>query len=159
MSFSQEDRSRNCINWRSIFIRDNFLVLGYFAWAGFRIAGKGLLMCDVEPPPIGTAFRFYTWNFTTKFVPNLYRSDCLLGLEISSTEIPELIDLIDKFDPQIEIVLLIHASNSIEIFWLKNLEIDPPACYLQVRDRWDEFMSNPLPPDLYVSDKFTDFPN
>jgi hypothetical protein len=148
MSFSEQDRSTECINWHSAFVCDNFLTLGYFAWAGFKLVGGGLLRCDVEPAPVGGDFRFHHWNFIPKFVPSSQLSKCLLDLEIPPTEISELIDVITQANPHREISLLIVSDKSVEILWLKNLEIDPPACYLQIRDRWDEFMSSSLPPDL-----------
>jgi hypothetical protein len=148
------DRLNNCPNWRSIFVQDNFLVLGYFAWAGFRLAAGGLLVCDVEPPPVGTAIEFHTWNFTTKFVPIIFLGDYLLELEIPATEIPDLVQSIASINFDREIALLIRADTLVEMFLLKDLAIYPPTSYLQVRDRWDEFMSNHLPPEtLYGSSK------
>jgi hypothetical protein len=138
---SDREWRQNCQNWQSGFIHNNLLVLGYFAWLGFKLSGGGLLVCNVEPPPIGAELRLHSWDFTTQFVPNRYLADYLPRVKIPASEIPALIESITASNPRREIVLLTNSGESVEIFWLRNLATLPPAAYSAVRHRWDEFMS------------------
>ncbi len=133
---------KNFTNWPAAFIRDNFPVLGYFAWSGFKHQGWGLLLCQIEPPDRKTELRFHSWKFTTQFVPGQSLPGCLQSLEISATESSQLVSTIAQYQPQREMMLLMHSGQSVEVLWLQNLVITPPECYQQVCDRWDEFMPN-----------------
>jgi hypothetical protein len=126
--------------WQTAFVRDNFPVIGYFAWKGFKQNGWGILVCNVEPLPSNADLRFQTWNFTPQFVSNQYIADCLLGFAISPVEVTTLVNAIQQYNPYQEIMLLIRCGKSVEVCWLKNLASTPLECYEQVLDRWDEFM-------------------
>jgi hypothetical protein len=127
-------------HWQNAFIRDNFPVIGYHAWTGFQSAGWGLLACQAEPLPAGAEHSLHIWRFTAQFVPGRSLADYLRLLDIPPPEIPALVDAIAQYNPEKEITLLIRSGKSVEVNWLKNLATTPPKCYLQVCDRWDEFM-------------------
>jgi hypothetical protein len=141
---STGEQLRNNTPWQTAFIRDNFPVLGYFAWQGFQRIGVGLLFCDVEIPPIEAELRLHPWKSRTQFVAGRYLATCLGKLEIPPLEVTSLVKAIEQYSPQGEIMLMIHSHKSVEIAWLRNLAIDPPDCYRQVCDRWDEFMPEAL---------------
>jgi hypothetical protein len=121
-------------------VRDNFSVIGYFAWRGFKQGGWGILVCNVDPIPPATDLRFHTWNFSPQFVSGQYIADCLLEFAVSPVEVTNLVMEIQQYNPDREVMLLIRCGNSVEICWLKNLASTPLECYEQVLDRWDEFM-------------------
>jgi hypothetical protein len=134
------DSLRNFTPWQTLFIRENFPIIGYFAHKGFQKSGWGLLLCYLEPLPVNTDIRFHSWNFTTQFVSGQYITDILSELDISPIDVAGLVPAIEKYNPQQEIMLLIRCGKSVEVCWLKNLASTPVECYEQVLDRWDEFM-------------------
>jgi hypothetical protein len=131
---------KNSTNWQPAFVHYNFPVIGYCAWKGFKRTGWGLLLCHVEPPPANSELRLYSWNFTTQYVSGQYVADCLLELEISPVNAAALVQEIEQYNPQKEIMLVTHSGKSVEVLWLKNLASTPSECYYQVSDRWEEFM-------------------
>jgi hypothetical protein len=138
--FAPGGQLKNATAWQSIFIRDNFPLIGYWAWQGFQLAGAGLLYCRVEPPPLNSELRCHFWNFTTQFVSSQCIADCLLNLQVPAAEISPLVVAIQQYVPQQEVALLIGAGKSVDILMLTNLAIAPPVSYQQILDRWDEFM-------------------
>jgi hypothetical protein len=133
---------KNFRNWPAAFIRDNFPVLGYFAWSGFEHHGWGVLWCQIERPETDQELRCHSWQFTTQFVPGQSLPGCFQSLAISAMENSQLVETIARYHPQQEMILLIQSGESVEVLWLQNLAITPPECYQQVCDRWDEFMPN-----------------
>lgn len=121
-------------------MRDNFPVIGYFAWKGFKQTGEGILVCNIDPLPSNVDLRLQTWNFNPQFVSSQYIADCLLECAVPSVEVTTLVAAIQQYNPYQEVMLLIRCGNSVEIYWLKNLASTPLECYEQVLDRWDEFM-------------------
>jgi hypothetical protein len=131
------------IDWQSVFIRDNSLVIGYFAWVGFQQMGVGALWCDIQLPPTETDLRFHNWDFTSRFLSGQCLADYLQILKISFTT--SLIAASKEYNPQREIMLIIQASESIEIVLIRSRTASPPVAYHLVLDRWDEFMTDGLP--------------
>jgi hypothetical protein len=131
---------RNSTLWQTIFIRDNFPVIGYYAWKGYKQTGWGILICNLEPWPVNTDLRLHSWNFIAQFVSGQYIADYLRELAISPIEVAALLPMIEQYNPQKEIMLLMRSGKSVEVCWLKNLASSPLECYGQVLDRWDEFM-------------------
>jgi hypothetical protein len=131
---------RNSALWQTIFIRDNFPVIGYYAWKGYKQTGWGILICNLEPLPVNTDLRLQCWNFVAQFVSGQYIADYLRELAISPVEVAALLPMIEQCNPQKEIMLLMRSGKSVEVCWLKNLASSPLECYGQVLDRWDEFM-------------------
>jgi hypothetical protein len=127
------------IDWQSVFIRDNFLVIGYFAWAGFQQMGTGALRCNIQLPPTEADLRFHSWDFTSKFLSGQCLADYLQTSKIPSTT--SLIVASKEYNPQQEIMLIIQAGESIEIVLIKSQITSPPSAHQLVLDRWDEFMN------------------
>jgi hypothetical protein len=130
------------LDWQSVFIRDNFLVIGYFAWVGFQQMGSGALLCDIQLPPAEAELRFHSWDFTSRFLSHQCLTNYLQTLKIPTTS---LITASEEYNPQREIMLIIQAGESIEIVLLKSRVASPPAAYQLVIDRWSEFMTDSLP--------------
>jgi hypothetical protein len=131
------------IDWQAVFIRDNYLMIGYFAWIGFQQMGVGALWCDIQVPPAETNLRFHSWDFTSKFLSGQCLADYLQTLKVPSTT--SLLAASEKYNPQREIMLIIQASESVEIVLIKSRIASPLVAYQSVLDRWDEFMTDCLP--------------
>lgn len=52
-----------------------------------------------------------------------------------------LMDAVQTYAPEREVLIAISSNGSIEIDWLQNLAIAPPECHRQVCNRWAEFAS------------------
>ena len=52
----------------------------------------------------------------------------------------QICSVVQTYQPDQEILLLINHDGEIEIQQLQNLRITPQDCYRQVSDRWKEFM-------------------
>jgi hypothetical protein len=131
------------IDWQSVFIRDNFLVIGYFAWVGFQQMGAGALWCDIQLPPPKTDLRFHSWDFTSRFLSGQYLANYLQASRIPSAT--SLIAASEEYDPQKEIMQIIQAGESIEIVLIKSRIASPPLAYQLVLDQWSEFMTDSSP--------------
>jgi hypothetical protein len=129
------------IDWQSAFIRDNFLVIGYSAWVGFNQVGSGALLCDIQLPPTNAKLLLHNWDFTSTFLSGQHLADYLQMLKIPSEL---LIAASKEYNPHQEIMLIIQAGESVEIFLLKSRFTPPPTAYQLVFDRWDEFTVDKL---------------
>ncbi len=125
-------------------MRDNFPVIGYLAWNGFKQQGWGILVCSIDPLPLNVDLMLHTWNFIPQFVSNQNIAGCLSEFAVSPAEVTTLVTAIQQYNPYQEIMLLIRCGKSVEVCWLKNLASTPLECYEQVLDRWDEFMLDTL---------------
>jgi hypothetical protein len=143
VSLCSHYQGKDQIDRQVAFIRDNFLVIGYSAWVGFKQMGAGAILCDIQIPPIGTELRLQPWNFTSTFLSSQYLVDYLRPLKIPFAA--SLIRRSAEYNPRQEIVLIIQFGASVEIVLLTNLPTSPPASYQLVLDRWDEFMVDDLP--------------
>jgi hypothetical protein len=129
---------KNCTHWQSQFIHHNSLMLGYLAWHGYLQHRQGLLVCDV------TDLSGIDWNvdsvaFAQCFVAQPQVTGYLQNLKLEQSVIEVVSGAIAAYNPTTAIVLLIHASQAVEIDLLQNLAISPPQCYQQVKRRWAEF--------------------
>ncbi|MBW4553989.1 MAG: hypothetical protein KME35_23225 [Aphanocapsa sp. GSE-SYN-MK-11-07L] len=128
MFFKDREHLSRASCWQKAFIRDNFPVIGYYAWVGFQRMGWGLVVCHVEPPPRGSVIRLHVWKFRIEFVPGQLLTAYLQEMEILTEAIPQLVTAIARYRPDREIMLLIHSGGTIEVNWLKNQGITPPNC-------------------------------
>jgi hypothetical protein len=124
--------------WQNSFIRSNAAVLGYHAWSGFESLGTGLVVCQVEPPTVPVTC-LYLWKFKTQFIPQYAVESGLRQFGVDSGTVPSLVQCIERYDPYRDVMLLIHAGSQVEVNWFRNSNLSPFECYLQVRDRWEEF--------------------
>lgn len=133
--------------WQNLFIRENLLPLGYAAWKGFLIQGRGMVVCEVA---IVDA-RSVDWNsdivkYTVCFVPLSDVSAYLQTLSLEATLIENLIDTLQTYDPAQAILLLINENGRADINLLQHLAISTADCYQQMQQRWSEFqLEDPTP--------------
>jgi hypothetical protein len=132
------DRGLDHECWQNAFIRSNAAVIGYYAWSGFEAMGAGLVVCQVEAPPLPIP-RLHVWKFKTQFIPQYAVESGLREFGVDSVTIPGLVQAIGRYDPKRDVMLLIQAGLQVEVDWFRNSHLSPPECYLQVRDRWEEF--------------------
>ncbi len=135
---SRGDRWRENDCWQNAFIRSNAAVIGYYAWSGFESVGTGLVVCQVESPPIPVTC-LYPWKFKTQFIPQYAVESGLLEFGVDTGTVPSLVQSIERYDPYRDVMLLICAGRQVEVNWFRNSNLSPRECYLQVRDRWEEF--------------------
>ena len=126
--------------WQPLFIHQNLLSLGHAAWKGFLSQGKGLVVCDVA---VGDA-ESLDWQsvvvpFTTCFIPKSEVAEYLRSLKLASDKVAHLLNAVQTYHPDRDIVLFICGNGQKEMTLLQNLAISPPDCYRQVSERWDEF--------------------
>ena len=129
--------------WQNLFIHQNMLTIGYTAWNGFLTVGRGMVVCDVNLPvnkPVN--WQVDTVGHHLQFITELSVTDYLQRLELESSAISNLLQIIATYNPTQEIIILLTGSGQIEIDLLQRLAISPVACYDQVRQRWDEFHLN-----------------
>jgi hypothetical protein len=153
----QSDCWQRCRDWQPQFLRDNVLILGYHAWAGFTTLGRGIVTCRVESPPSDFQPLLHAWQFKTQFVPEALASACLQEFGLTCCDIMPLMQVIRIYDPHRELLLLVESNDHAEVYWLKTLKIAPAQCYQQVCDRADEFSPHVLPSALFPSALLKDF--
>jgi hypothetical protein len=132
------DRRQENDCWQNAFIRSNAAVIGYYAWSGFESVGTGLVVCQVELPPMPVTY-LHPWKFKTQFIPQYAVESGLLEFGVDSGTVPSLVRSIERYDPYQDVMLLICAGRQVEMNWFRNSNLSPFECYLQVRDRWEEF--------------------
>ncbi|MEO0984008.1 MAG: hypothetical protein AAFY20_00505 [Cyanobacteria bacterium J06639_14] len=126
--------------WQTAFMRENLLPLGHAAWQGYQTQGRGLVVCDVEVVAAtsvdwsGDVVKYQTRYITAVAVPDYLEAH---GLQASDRD--RLVNAVQTYCPEQEMLTAIGQAGSIEINWLQNLEIAPPDCHRQVCNRWDEF--------------------
>ena len=50
-----------------------------------------------------------------------------------------ILDAVDKYNPEQDVILLLESGTRVSFFYLKNLPITPPECYQRVKQAWSEF--------------------
>ena len=126
--------------WQSAFIRENLLSLGHTAWQGYLTQGRGVVVCDVTAIAAssmdwrsdGVPYRIHYLPVAT--VPPYLESQCC-----AEAVIHRLMDMVQTYQPEQDILMAIAGAGSLEIQLLQNLAIPPADCYQQVLNRWEEF--------------------
>ena len=126
--------------WQNLFIRENLLPLGHAAWQGFITQGRGIVVCDVAIADV----MFVDWNsdvveYATQFISLSHVPAYLHSLNLEATLISHLMDAVQTYDPDQDMLLLICADGQADINLLQHLVIPPADCYQQVQQRWLEF--------------------
>jgi hypothetical protein len=146
-----------CGYWQDRFIRENLLPLGHAAWHGFMTQGRGMVVCNVTMPTArweNAHVGAVDWcsdivDYTVRFVPLSHVSAYLQSLSLEANLIERLTDIVQIYDPDQEILLLINDNVQVDINLLRNLKVSPIDCYRQVQRRWIEFQLDQIPGDLY----------
>jgi len=126
--------------WQSAFIRENILSLGHAAWQGHLDQGQGLVVCDVEVFEAASV----DWSrdvvrYKARYIPAATVPEYLKAQGLQVGHINRLMDKVQTYQPQGELLVAIAGEGLLEVSWLHNLAISPPDCYQQVCNRWDEF--------------------
>ncbi|MEO0942842.1 MAG: hypothetical protein AAFY30_14950 [Cyanobacteria bacterium J06642_12] len=130
--------------WQSAFIRENLLPLGYAAWRGYLARGRGLAICDVEVSETASV----DWSrdvvpYQVRYIPAVEMPDYLNAQGLKADYVERLMDVVQTYRPEGELLIAIARESPIEVNWLRKLTISPPECYQQVCNRWDEFDLEP----------------
>jgi hypothetical protein len=130
--------------WQSAFIRENLLPLGHAAWQGYLAQGRGLVVCDVEVVEAPSV----DWSgdvvkYEIRYIPAVEVPGYLKAQGLKVDYVNRLMDTVQTYCPEGELIIAISGDSPIEINWLRNLAISPPDCYRQVLNRWDEFALEP----------------
>lgn len=149
--------------WQDRFIHQNLLVIGYTAWKGFQLFGRGVVLCNVDAQVTHpTITNLDTVSFTLQFIPSdliefdlrshlvVLESCSTWGdpkttLSASSSMISSIFPAVATYNPHQDILLVLKAHPQIEANVLHNLKITPPDCYKQVCKRWQEFQPILMP--------------
>ncbi|MEM1281123.1 MAG: hypothetical protein AAGG53_14160 [Cyanobacteria bacterium P01_H01_bin.152] len=131
-------------HWQPAFIRENLLPLGHAAWQGYLTHGRGLVTCVVGRVDASTV----DWSgnvvqYSLQYIPAGAIFAYLESHYLSADFSHRLMDTVQTYTPDRDVLISIEGNGPIEIDWLQNLAIAPPDCYRQVCDRWDEFNLEP----------------
>jgi hypothetical protein len=126
--------------WQSAFIRENLLPLGHAAWQGHQHHGRGLVACVVTVVDAATV----DWSgdvvqYRLQYIPAGTVPAYLASHPLPSGVRDHLMQTVQTYAPDRDLLVALEANGVIEIDWLRHLAIAPPDCYRQVCDRWDEF--------------------
>ncbi|MEM6452216.1 MAG: hypothetical protein AAF703_18125 [Cyanobacteria bacterium P01_D01_bin.105] len=126
--------------WQSAFIRENFLPLGHAAWQGYLVQGRGLVICDVKVvEALSVDWSSDVVKYQIRYIPSAKMPDYLQAQGLMADDVSRLMDAVQAYRPEGELLIGIAHEESVEIDWLRNLAISPPDCYQQVCNRWVEF--------------------
>ncbi len=130
--------------WQQDFIHENMLVIGYYAWQGFIESGRGIvsLHVDLNAVKTGTNYGELGLNnsqFNSRFIGRNELSSQMQEYDFDLESIEQLLFVVDNYDPQQDIIVLLIANNRPEVNLLRDLKISPQECDRQIRRRWAEF--------------------
>ncbi|NJL91060.1 MAG: hypothetical protein HC916_15670 [Coleofasciculaceae cyanobacterium SM2_1_6] len=130
--------------WQQDFIHENMLVIGYYAWQGFMEFGRGIVSLQVDLNTAkmrtnGGDRELINSQFNYRFIGRKELSSQMQEYNFDPESIEQLLFVIDNYDPQQDIIVLLIANNHPEINLLRDLKISPQECDRQVRRRWAEF--------------------
>ena len=126
--------------WQDRFIRENLLPLGHAAWQGYLAQGRGLVVCDVAVvKALSVDWRSDVVKYEARYISSIEMPDYLKVRGLETDDVDRLMDTVQTYCPNKELLVAITHGESVEIDWLHNLAISPPDCYQQIRNRWVEF--------------------
>jgi hypothetical protein len=119
--------------------REQFLTLGYTAWQGYLGHGRGMLIGEMTGD-----VTMENWSGTMMPFQIQYKAAIAIPSHLQSYHVPtdqtyRLLEAMQTYAPDQEILLALHGGDDFEVSWLRNLAIAPPECHRQVCNRWDEF--------------------
>jgi hypothetical protein len=133
----------NFSDWQQDLITTNLLVIGYNAWNAYLKTGRGVVVCSTDSPLLDRVGE----TFKTHFVPR----PCLAAFLNAWLAAPDtvilqghhmnghILDAVDNYNPEQDVILLLESGNRVSFFYLKNLPINPPECHQRVKQAWSEF--------------------
>lgn len=127
-------------NWQPLFIRENLLPLGHTAWQGFLTQGRGMVVCGLAIRDVFSVnWRFDLVEYTSQFLPESKVAAYLQLFNLEDKAIANIINTVQNYNPETELLLLINENGRIEINLLQNMAVFPAECYRQVQQRQSEF--------------------
>ena len=130
-------------NWHQDFIASNLLVIGYNAWAGHLSQKRGAIICSTNSPTVGVGGESFKSHFVarSRLTPflNAWLSAPDTAILPHHFMTAHILEVVDNYCPETEVVLLLESFDQATFFYLKNLPITPPQCHEQVHKVWDEF--------------------
>ncbi|MBF2014168.1 MAG: hypothetical protein IGS23_02925 [Rivularia sp. T60_A2020_040] len=127
----------------------NFLLIGYTAWKGFSKMGRGAVFCQIKKVDL-PRFPFLSVRgkshcvdevVGTHFLPKKELLAYLHEWMIAKETITSILQAVDSYNPQQDMIILAKDGSQIEVDILQNSVMTPIECYQQIRQRWDEFSS------------------
>ncbi|QMS86585.1 hypothetical protein HUN01_03010 [Nostoc edaphicum CCNP1411] len=133
----------NTQDWQQAFIATNILAIAYNAWIGYLGGERGVVICSTNSPHLSMAGE----TFKAHFIPRKNLAAFLNAwLTAPDTVLLQrhfmnahILEAVDKYNPQKDIVFLLEYGNQAGFFYLTNLPITPPQCYHTVRKEWAKF--------------------
>ncbi len=133
----------NSSDWQQALIETNLLVIGYDAWNGYLKTGRGVIVCSTNSPLLDS----FGETFKTYFVARPRLAAFLNAwLATPDTVILQghhmnghILDAVDNYNPEQEVILLLESGNKVSFYYLKNLPITPPEAHQRVCFTWSEF--------------------
>jgi hypothetical protein len=127
-------------NWQPLFIRENLLPLGYTAWQGFLTQGRGIVVCNLAIEDIlSVNWSLDLIEYKAYFLAESKVAAYLQLFNLEAKAIAVLIDRVQNYNPETELLLLINENGRIEINLLQNMAVSPPECYRRLQQRQSEF--------------------
>ncbi|HHP7230579.1 MAG TPA: hypothetical protein ACFCUY_06940 [Xenococcaceae cyanobacterium] len=127
-------------NWQPLFIRENLLPLGHTAWQGFLSQGRGMVVCSLAVEDIlSINWSLDLVEYKAYFLAESEMAGYLQLLNLESREVAILIDRVQNYNPETELLLLINQNGRIEINLLQNMAVSPIECHRQLEQRQSEF--------------------
>lgn len=126
--------------WQDRFIQDNFLRLGYTAWAGYLNSGRGVVICEVATA-IASAmdYQIDALNFHQEYLPQMQVEPKSQVFNLASDQVSILLAAIASYDPTEAMIIAIIDRDGTEIHLVQQTKVFPRDCYHQVQRRWAEF--------------------
>jgi hypothetical protein len=131
--------------WQPLFIREHGLTLGYQAWQGYQIEGRGLVAGLIRQPVAPVDWAWEGVSHTLRFVPAAQVMAYGQSLELDAEVGAQLLKAVQTYRPGQDMVLALVQGAEVYISLLRNLAIAPPEAHRQVCDRWEEFFPAIVP--------------
>jgi len=82
-------------------------------------------------------------QYSIQYIPAAAVRAYLQTYHLTADFSDRLLDIVQTYCPDGEILIAIGRGGQIEVNLLRNLAIAPPDCHRQVCNRWDEFHLKP----------------
>ncbi|MHC5848737.1 hypothetical protein [Nostoc sp.] len=133
----------NIQDWQQAFITTNILAIGYNAWIGYLGGERGVVICSTNSQHLSMAGE----TFKAYFIPRKNLAAFLNAWLAAPDTIllqrhfmnAHILEAVDKYNPQKDVVFLLESGHQAGFFYLTNLPITPPQCYQTVCKEWTEF--------------------
>ncbi|QKQ74061.1 hypothetical protein [Nostoc sp. TCL240-02] len=133
----------NIQDWQQAFIATNILAIGYNTWIGYSGGERGVVICSTNSPHLGMAGETFKAHFIPRKNLAAFLNAWLAALDTVLLQRhfmnAHILETVDKYNPQKDVVFLLDYSHQAGFFYLTKLPITPPQCYQTVCKEWTEF--------------------